>query len=213
MKRLDLTGQVFTRLTVIEYSHTNQNSDIIWRCTCQCGQETLVTTESLRGARTKSCGCLKKDSPRQRFRKYGNDPVTGVCLSRSRAYGSWINMLHRCYKPYDRNYNLYGGRGINVCPEWHDFKRFMADMGDRPDGMSIDRIDPNGNYEPSNCQWATTTAQGRNKRVKSNISIDGQTVTVIELSEVLDIPINTLHSKLRNLFIKKSHATIESKGN
>ncbi len=205
MKRLDLTGQVYGRLTVLEYSHTNQNKDIIWRCLCQCGQETRVSTDGLRGGRTHSCGCLRKDSTKQLFRKYGNDPVTGVCLSRSRAYGSWTNMHHRCYKPNDKNYKSYGGRGIKVCPEWTDFMQFVADMGDRPIGMSIDRIDPNGNYEPANCQWASTTTQGRNRRVKSNISIDGQTVTVIELSEILGIPNDILHSKLRNFFIKKSH--------
>jgi hypothetical protein len=153
---IDRTGQVFTRLTVIEKAGYSPHDKVMWRCLCECGNEVIVVGESLHCGLTKSCGCLRADRARERA-THG--------MTNSPEYRSWAAMKTRCLNPNGHAFNYYGGRGIAVCDRWRDsFEAFYADMGPRPTGRSLDRIDNDRGYEPDNCRWATATEQNNNRR-------------------------------------------------
>jgi hypothetical protein len=164
---IDLIGRKFGRWTVlaihpkrVRYGRHGQAVSVLWRCRCDCGTERLVFGCNLRHGLSKSCGCLKREKTRQRNTKHGH-----ACKGKvSRAYTRWLSMLQRCFDPNHAGYRYYGARGITVCHRWFKFENFYADMGDPPPGLSIDRIDVNGNYEPGNCRWATASEQVRNQR-------------------------------------------------
>ena len=158
----DLTNQVFNRLKVLnrDLSRTGAGKQCYWYCLCSCGNTTIVDSWSLRKNRTKSCGCLQEEN--RYTRNLTN--ITKHGMYNTRTYHTWEGMKQRCSNPAYPNYKYYGALGISVCPEWMNFKQFLKDMGERPKGKSLDRIDPFGNYEPSNCRWATPTEQANNKR-------------------------------------------------
>jgi hypothetical protein len=162
----------FGRLTVLELHPKRRrygsNVHPLWRCVCDCGSGQLVLGESLRSGRTTSCGCWNRERVRGRFTKHGHAKPG----NRTRAYQCWDGMRQRCSNPNCPAYPNYGGRGIRVCDDWEIFENFFADMGHPPRGRSLDRIDVNGNYEPSNCRWATILEQARNKRPTRRSSDD-----------------------------------------
>lgn len=154
----NVSQQVFGRLTVVKEAMTRKNDGhVAWLCACSCGESIIVSGHSLRSGTTTSCGCLAKELAAERFSTH-NKSGTGT-------YQSWICMRNRCYYKKDISYKYYGERGITVCDRWLDsFENFYEDMGDRPDGKSIDRINNEGNYEPTNCKWSTAKEQANNTR-------------------------------------------------
>ena len=159
MKRVDLTGKHYGRLTVLGRSHGAPST---WDCRCECGSLVIVRGGNLHSGSTKSCGCLRRDHAKQLKIKHGHAPKRG---RPSREYRSWQAMKRRCFVSDNDNYRYYGGRGITVCERWkNSFENFMADMGPRPKRRTLDRIDSDGNYEPGNCRWATGSEQRLNQR-------------------------------------------------
>lgn len=152
-KFIDQTGKRFGRLFVQQHLGRNKNLKQIWRCLCDCGNEAVVTTQELNRGDTTSCGCYLKE----RITKHG------CCLLSS--YNTWRAMMRRCYNPKDKDYKKYGAVGIKVCPEWHDYLTFAADMGEPQGDETLDRIDPYGDYTPQNCRWASLSIQARNLRI------------------------------------------------
>lgn len=178
-KRIDLKGMKFGRLTVISYSHTNKGKMACWRCACECGKEVVVSGSDLRTEKTKSCGCLNSERSSLRFKKHGK--------SKTRIYMIWCSMLKRCNNESDKGYKNYGGRGIKVCKRWLKFENFFADMGEKPSGKSLDRIDNDGDYCPENCRWATRKQQARNTRAVALFEMDGKRKSIAEWAELYGI--------------------------
>lgn len=160
MKTLDLLGKTIGKLWICVQGPSN--SGTYWFCKCDCGNEVLVRGSSLVSGHTKSCGCLQKE----KVTKHGG----WVGSKESPEYRSWLSMKSRCLNKKSPDYLRYGERGIKICKEWKfSFKNFIQDMGKRPSlEYSLDRIDNSGNYEKSNCRWATMKQQSNNRRKRSN---------------------------------------------
>jgi hypothetical protein len=158
-KKIDLVGQRFGRLTVFSLHSINRHGHTKWNVRCDCGTEKAVFGMALTSKNTSSCGCLQKELTIKRSIIHG--------MTRTPTYRSWLAMRKRCVDPKSNRWMRYGGRGITVCKHWkNSFENFVADMGIRPKGTSIDRKDNDGNYEPSNCRWATPFQQWDNRRKK-----------------------------------------------
>ena len=170
-RALDLKGQQYGFLSVVNFAgiSTGSRPERLWLCKCKCGAEITVRQNNLRSNHTKSCGCHMKQTSAIINRKHG--------YTKTPTYIAWANMKGRCLNKNNKNYLNYGDRGITVCAKWlNSFQAFIDDMGEKPGkGYSIERIDVNGNYEPSNCKWATTAEQNRNYRRNIYIEYNGRT--------------------------------------
>lgn len=188
-KLIDITGQIFDRLTVTRYVGGG-----LWECKCTCGNIRLATGSKLRNGHTQSCGCLKTDIPPDRPR--GGRPVThGESRrgQRTKEYEAWAQMLDRC-----KSHPRYAGRGIEVCERWQTYQYFLEDMGRAPTPQhSIDRIDNNGNYKPGNCRWATDKEQSNNRRTNRRLTWNGTTRTVAEWADEVGMNADTLKHRIR----------------
>lgn len=143
-----------------------------------------VQASYLRDGNTRSCGCLKRETNAKRLTRHG--------MAGTRVFNTWVNMRQRCQRKTGPEWENYGRRGITVCDRWQTFENFLADMGEPPPGMSIDRIDNNGNYEPGNCRWATPTQQSRNRRDTVRVVVDDETRLRADLVDTSEIPRTTL---------------------
>lgn len=158
-----MIGKRFGRWTVISTS-TPVGYDRKWQCRCECGNTKSVFECHLRRGKSKSCGCLTREVNAERMRTHGHS----VGHTESPEYSSWSSMIWRTRKHGRRAQQWYSGKGITVCERWMKFENFLADMGKRPEGKTLDRIDNAGNYEPSNCEWSTPSRQSTNRGVRSD---------------------------------------------
>lgn len=184
-----MIGKTFNRLTVIRT--VKRGACTLVECQCLCGEIVIAEPKRVRIGRIKSCGCYSREKVSERFTKHG--------LSTNYIYRVWQSMISRCTKPKFSYYHLYGGRGITVCERWRKFENFVADMGMRPSSEhSLDRIDNDGNYEPSNCRWATRLQQNNNKRSNHFVTCDGVKKTLIEWSRQTGVPPEKIARRIKN---------------
>lgn len=172
-KRLELAGQRFGRWVAIRpATGKDARAYVRWKCRCDCGVTALVARSSLVHKDSLSCGCLRSELASARAITHGD--------SKSPEYMTWKNMMARCYEPSNVNFQNYGGRGIEVCVEWHDYERFRADMGPRPRGRTIERQENDLGYSKNNCCWATRDEQQSNTRRSRRIEFNGTTRTLTQ---------------------------------
>lgn len=192
-KMIDLTGQRFGRLIAIKRStESGTNKGVYWLCHCDCGKEKYIRGADLRDGSVKSCGCLKDEKTSKRFRKHGQ--------SNTLLYDIWSSMKGRCFRKTCKDYPNYGGRGITVCNEWkNDFQAFYdwAISHGYKDHLTIERMNPNGNYEPQNCTWLENEKQAINRRNTKLIEYHGGLFNERELSKMLNINYNTLRDYIQ----------------
>jgi len=185
---VDISGKRFEKLLVIGFAGRDTRRVSRWWCACDCGNIIKAHGNNLLSDRCGSCGCNKKYAEIT----HGNSKQGAV----TPTYRVWQAMRRRCNYLKNIQYNDYGGRGIKVCERWNKFENFLEDMGERPEGMSIDRIDVNGNYEPSNCRWATPIDQGNNKRNNVYITINNKTQTIPQWARDVAINVMVLWSRI-----------------
>ena len=196
--RVDLTGKKFGRLTCVAPNGKDKFNRTIWHCVCDCGNECDVRGYRMTNGNTKSCGCLHREGlvRRNSIHSLSLGPSGKV----SRLYQIWLAMKKRCGNPNDSGYQRYGGRGIEICNEWKDYKKFHEWSMDKgySDELSIDRIDNNRGYEPENCRWVTNSIQQRNKRNNHLICFQGETKTLTEWSELAGMESSLLRYRLKS---------------
>lgn len=200
----NLTGEKFGRLTIIGVSRKVESGNrerYYWRCKCDCGNEKEVRTDCLTSGLVKSCGCLKKDQDKINLTKYHKHK-----LSHTKLWDTYYGMKSRCYDKTDKRYSDYGGRGIEICPEWlENFENFVSWSLENgfDDNLQIDRIDNDSGYSPQNCRWISIKENCRNRRSNVMIEYQGKMITLVELSEILNIPYKTAYSKYRKYGVKR----------
>jgi len=195
-EHLEFTGEKYGRWKTSD-TQIRKGRKYYLACKCDCGVIRLVAKASLKNGKSQSCGCLHKEKLKESYKgknnpqyKHGNSCKN----SWSKEYRAWVDMKTRCNNKNCRAYDLYGGRGINVCEEWiNDFEKFLVDMKVAPSKKH--RVDPDGNYEKENCRWATRKEQMRNIRNNCLLSLNGKTKTAIEWSETLNIKVKTIYTR------------------
>lgn len=180
----DLTGNKFGRWTVLRHSHVKY-AEQFWVCQCDCGTERIIVGSSLKTGRSTSCGC------------FGKKLHITHGMYDTPTYNTWGHMLTRCRNTKHKQYPDYGGRGIKVCKEWEQFENFFADMGEKPNGLSLDRIDNDGDYNKLNCRWSDIKTQIRNRRVSPKYEFNGEFKSLAELAENHNISWRRVYERIR----------------
>ncbi|MEK3993708.1 hypothetical protein MKY29_03050 [Psychrobacillus sp. FSL K6-2365] len=193
----DLTGQTFGKLTVMKFSRDVKSGKRFrkyWECICECGKTNEIRTDSLTSGKVTSCGCLKNEQDQINLIKNHRHKMSGT-----RLYGIWQKMKDRCYNSNLRSYEDYGARGIKICDEWLVPDNFIdwALANGYKNYLTIDRIDNNGNYEPTNCRWSTSKVQARNRRSNIEVEYLGKKMTMIEVAEKSSISYRALIARYR----------------
>ena len=197
----DLTGQKFNMLTVIERLPNNSANKVVWKCICDCGNTTTVTTGNLKNGSVKSCGCLVH---------IGHTTTHG--MGNTKLYGVWGAMKSRCNNHNSRQYINYGARGIRVCHEWNEsfesFYKWAVNSGYR-DGLTIERVDNNGNYCKENCIWATPKQQAQNRRSCYTFEYGGKKQNLAQWCEELRLDYKLIHNRIFKLHWSFDRAILE----
>lgn len=192
---IELTGKKIGRLTVIrrngQYISPKGKKEPLWLCKCDCGIEVTERGSQLRNGKVKSCGCLKREQFIKMVTKHGFRDDENI-------YRHWLNMRNRCNNTRYSKYHLYGGRGIKVCKEWDDYDEFRkwSLKNGYKEGLTLDRINTNGDYEPTNCRWVNWKTQQNNKRNNHYITYNNETHTMMEWSEIRNINYSTLRNRI-----------------
>ena len=189
-KIINMVGQKYEKLTVLSQVGVNKSGEKMYECLCECGNKKIIRGNSMRRGLTTSCGCYRSKYISSKNKVHENCGTP--------TYKSWTAMKSRCLNPNTTAYQNYGGRGIKICDEWMNFENFLKDMGEKPKGKTLDRIDFNGNYEPSNCRWASIQEQNRNTRQNVMITYNGETLCMKEWAERLSIPYPKLQHRIRS---------------
>ena len=179
----DRIGLRYGRLVVIDSIHI-RGLGTGWKCRCDCGKKLYASGTNLQTGNTQSCGCLFEET----HKTHGK--------TKSRVYVIWKGMHQRCKNPKAFGFQNYGGRGISVCERWSKFENFLADMGEPPDGLTIERENNDGNYEPGNCRWASYSDQLNNRRGNRILEAFGKRQTLTQWSRELKIPVTTIRNRL-----------------
>ncbi len=197
----DLTGQRFGRLVVIGIDE-RRTRKTYWNCLCDCGNIKSVRSDSLQNGAIKSCGCLKREQDKVNLvtEQMKKSREFGEPYGHLRIHNIWANMKSRCFNTSDKRYPDYGGRGITICDEWNEsflsFYNWAMENG-YDDRLTIDRVDNDGGYSPSNCRWVSNQEQSRNRRSNINIKIGNVTKTLTEWCEIFDLPFNRVNARYR----------------
>jgi hypothetical protein len=196
-KVLDLVGKTFGRLTVLERAGNDPRGKSRWLCQCSCNETKVVDGSDLKTGNAGSCGCVRREKLREQAKAKATHGHTRGGRH-TPTYRSWQSMLNRCFKQNRPGYANYGARGITVCDSWLiSFENFLADMGEAPPGLTLDRFpDNNGNYVPANCRWATPTQQSRHRRSNKLLSFDGQTRCLADWADRFGLRWTTLRNRL-----------------
>lgn len=201
MKKVkNLIGQKFNKLSVIQRAKNSKSGNIRWLCKCECGKYTIVSSQNLKTGHTKSCGCLNKNATYITHNK-----------SKTKLYKIWQGMKKRCFNKNEEHYKYYGERGIIVCDEWkNDFMSFYnwAINNEYKDNFTIERIDVNGNYEPSNCKWVTFQEQGYNKTNSKLYELNGEIKCLSQWCKLYNVDYHLVYKRLQRGWDLKSSLTI-----
>ena len=185
---IDLTGETFGRLRVLGREGINKHGQLTWACECECGNRKVTLGMLLRNGQVQSCGCLHKEITASINKTHGKAATP--------IYYIWRSMMDRCHAPNSNAYSRYGGRGISVCERWQSFEGFYADMGDKPEGKSLERIDNNGDYSPENVVWADAKAQANNRRSNVILEHNGEKKTMQQWADQLGVKIGTIWARI-----------------
>ena len=191
MPAVDMAGRRFGRYTVLYRSENDKHGNAMWMCKCDCGNQKIVAGSALRKGVTLSCGCYHKEKVAKINTTHGE--------SKSRLFGIWQSMKARCNNPNHKHYSYYGGKGISVCEEWkHDFQSFAdwANNNGYSEGLTIDRIDPIGNYEPSNCRWLSRAEQQKHLSNCRLFEVDGETNPLNTWCKIYNMPHETVRKRI-----------------
>ena len=194
-KFVDITGQRFGRLTAVERVGLDKSKHALWKCLCDCGNYTIVGSNSLKAGNTKSCGCLNIETATERIVRYNfRHGETGT-----RLWRIWSGMINRCESPCYDNNMVYRGKGIRVCAAWHTYENFRdwALKNGYRDDLTIDRIDVDGNYTPSNCRWATKVEQAENRSTTRLFTVNGETHSLAGWARCIGLNDSAIQSIVR----------------